>query len=401
MIPARVAAKRGLAVAGGLILAIAGAVGCATAKPAPAVAPVAPVAAIPEPRSLQEVAREHWDAWCGGKPRITAADLDDDAASPLVHGEEAAAVAAFVQQLNRLRTKELIDGIDRVQVLPPVETPAVAPADPAKPDAGAALRKQLEQSYRAALRKQREIPTQLWMNNDGPSFAAIRQSREGDCWLLATTGWMVKHRPDEVRKAIEPAGANRWRVRFANGETVEVSTPTETELLAVNSEATLKDGLWLPIVKEAMGAIIGETNAKKQEIDAESLRISGGSGSRMLQRWTGHKVKVYRLEGKTPIDEVRAALVDAVERNAAMGAGTPKTPKGKIPPNHALAIFGFDAARDVLITWNPWGNDFTPAGPDGRDNGYTRKQGIAEIPLADFVELFRGLWIETAEPATR
>ena len=391
-----------LSVSVGVLIAAAG---CAASKPTPAAAltpaPVAVVTPAPEPRSLQEVAREHWDAWCGGKPRITTADLDDEAASPLVQGEEAAAVAAFVQQLNRLRTKELIDGIDRAQVLPPAPAAvAAAPVADAKPDPDAALRKQLEQSYRAALRKGREIPTQLW-TNDGPTFAAIRQSREGDCWLLATTGWMVKHRPDEVRKAIEPAGPNRWRVRFANGETVEVSTPTETELLAVNSEATLKDGLWLPIVKEAMGAIIGEANPKKQEIDAESLRINGGSGSRMLQRWTGHKVKVYRLEGKTPIDEVRAALVDAVQRNAAMGAGTPKTPKGKIPPNHALAIFGFDAARDVLITWNPWGNDFTPAGPDSRENGYTRKQGIAEIPLADFVELFRGLWIETNEPATR
>jgi hypothetical protein len=107
---------------------------------------------------------------------------------------------------------------------------------------------------------------------------------------------------------------------------------------------------------------------------------------------------VWRLEGQSPIETVRAAITDGIARKAAMGAGTPREPKGRIPPNHAFAIFGFDAARDTVLLWNPWGNNFTPKGPDGREHGYTHKAGISEMPLADFTELFRGLWIETDEP---
>ena len=85
-------------------------------------------------------------------------------------------------------------------------------------------------------------------------------------------------------------------------------------------------------------------------------------------------------------------------RKALIGAGTNKEPGGNIPPNHAYAIFGFDAERDMVITWNPWHNDFTPKGPSNRENGYARKKGVAEIPLADFVQIFNTLQIETDQP---
>jgi hypothetical protein len=401
-------------LAGCLLVASSLAAVAPTAVPPTTVAPAQPspaapaAAKAPDPTPIRQIVRERWSAWFGDRTHVTATDLGDEAASAAVRGEEAAAVAAVIQELTRLKAKESVDGIDRAQLLPE------------QGDGDAAMWKRLEANYKASLRKERSIPTKLWAH-DGPSFEGVRQAREGDCWLLATTGWMVKHRPEAVRKAIEPAGDGKWRVNFADGASVEVSTPTVTELISVNSEPTLKDGLWLPVVKEAMGELIGEANPKKHEIEAESLRINGGSGARMFERWTGHKVKVIRLDGKErpSIADVRAALVDGVRRHAAMGAGTPKAkvpakaPEGAdapkdakakppaIAPNHAYAIFGFDADRDVVITWNPWGNDFKPAGPDGRENGYTRKAGIAEIPLADFVELFRGLWIETDEPAPR
>lgn len=358
------------------------------ASPEPDAKPDARKPAANRIARIREVLTARWPEWFGTKERITVADLDDRAADPKVAGDDAAAVAALVQEVNRLRSRESVDGLERAKLFPP------------DGEGDAATWRRLEINFRLASVKVKALPRELWAN-DGPSFAAVRQSREGDCWLLATTGWMVKNRPEAVRRAIEPAGDGRWRVRFADGEVVEVSTPTPTEMITVNSVVTLRDGLWLPVVKEAMGELIGESNAKKGEIEAESLRINGGSGARMFQRWTGHKVRTIRLEGKTPIDEVRKALVDGMARKAAMGAGTPKEPKGKVPPNHAFAIFGFDAARDVVVTWNPWANDAKPKGEPGRENGWPRKDGISEIPLADFCELFRGLWIETDEPAPR
>lgn len=348
-----------------------------------AVHPAQPAAAAP--RSLKDVITDRWTVWCGNKTRITIADLADEAAADCVHGDEAAACATLIQQLNRLKNKRGIEGIDRSQL-------------PIDGEGDADLWKRLELGYRISLKKERSIPSELFANGT-PTFEAVRQAREGDCWLLATTGWMVKFRPEVIRSAIEPVGDGRWLVRFANGDTVAVSTPTVTEMITVNSDPSLCDGLWLPVVKEAMGSIIGERNKARGEIESEALRINGGSGSAMLERWTGHRVRVIRLESKASVEEVRAALVDGMKRHAAMGAGTPKEPAGAIPPNHAFAIFGFDESRDVVITWNPWNNNFAPKGPDGREHGYARKDGIAEIPLADFVVLFRGMWIETDEPA--
>ena len=45
--------------------------------------------------------------------------------------------------------------------------------------------------------------------------------------------------------------------------------------------------------------------------------------------------------------------------------------------------------------FNPWGNDLAPAGPPGLTNGYVTRQGVFEIPLTEFVQVFRGIAYET------
>ena len=52
----------------------------------------------------------------------------------------------------------------------------------------------------------------------------------------------------------------------------------------------------------------------------------------------------------------------------------------------------------MLFRSTPWNDDFAPQGDSGRENGYARDDGIAEIPLSDFVEIFRVMRIETDEP---
>ena len=93
--------------------------------------------------------------------------------------------------------------------------------------------------------------------------------------------------------------------------------------------------------------------------------------------------------------EVREWIEEGLARHAMVGAGTGKDPKGSIPPNHAYMVFGYDRERDLVVTWNPWNNDFTPKGPSNRQNGYARRAGVAEIPLEDFAQMFRGLTVET------
>ena len=341
-------------------------------------------AAGTEPRDVHEILRARWADWIGTADRVQAADLDEEAARVEIRGDEAAACAALIQTLHYLSRKKQVDHVDR--------EPLLAGGDPM-------IDRVLTGSYKACLRKQGKLPTDLWVEG-APRFEAVSQSgdRTGDCWLLAPTGWMVKHRPQVVRGAIEPIGDGRWRVTFPSKVVVEVSAPTETEMLATNALPTLEDGLWLPVIKEAMGTVLGERNAKKAAIESESLRLNGGSMPRMMEHWTGHVSRTVRLEGKAPIDEVRSAITEALERRALIGLGTGKEPAGKIPPNHAYAVFGFDAATDTLSVWNPWNNDFTPEGESNRENGYARKDGLSQIPLADAVQIFRTLFIETDQP---
>ena len=65
------------------------------------------------------------------------------------------------------------------------------------------------------------------------------------------------------------------------------------------------------------------------------------------------------------------------------------------PPEHAFSILGFDKENDMVHVWNPWGNNFTPTGPDGVENGYTTKTSRFDIPLKDMVQVFKDITFET------
>lgn len=335
-------------------------------------------------RDVATILRERWPAWVGDKDAVQATDLDEEAGNPALRADDAAACAALIQTVQWASRKQQVSEVKRSQL--------IDPGDPV-------FVKVLEGSYKAGLRKQAAIPSELWAA-DAPHFAAVTQSgdRTGDCWLMAPTGWMVKNRPDVVKAAVTPLGDGRYRVTFPSKVSVDVGVPTQTELLAVNALPTLKDGLWLPVIKEAMGQVLGERNPKKAQIESESLRLNGGSLARMMEHWTGHRTQTTRLAGKARAEDVRVKIVDALARKALVGAGTSKEPGGNIPPNHAYAVFDFDADRDMVITWNPWHNDFTPKGPSNRENGYARTKGVAEIPLADFVQIFNTLQVETDQP---
>lgn len=335
-------------------------------------------------RDVHEILRARWGDWIGDATEVRVSDLDEEIGSDALHGEEAAACAALVQTLHFMQRKRQVDHLEREALLAGTDH---------------ATDRVLTGSYTLCLRKRSEIPSVLW-SEGGPHFEAVSQhgDRTGDCWLLAPTGWMVRNRPEVVRAAIVPVGERRWRVTFPSGASAEVGMPTETELIATNATATLKDGLWLPVIKEAMGTVVGLRNARKAAIESEALRLNGGSMPSMMQHWTGHRTRTIRLEGQASIDEVRAAIADAIRRKALVGLGTGKEPAGMIPPNHAFAVFGLSEDGRSIDVWNPWHDDFRPKGEPGPENGYPRDAGLSTIPLADAIRIFRAVFIETAEP---
>lgn len=69
-------------------------------------------------------------------------------------------------------------------------------------------------------------------------------------------------------------------------------------------------------------------------------------------------------------------------------------PAAKLPYDHVYAILAFDGESDRVKLWNPWGTDFKPQGPSGRENGYAREKGVFFLSLADFVEFYSVVSIE-------
>ena len=337
-----------------------------------------------EPLDVHRVIQDRWSAWVGALDAVSMQDLDHVAATGGLEGDEAAACAALIQTLHFMDHKRHVTRLGRDEIV----WGSNEVAD-----------RMLLRCYAACQRKLRMMPTALWAEG-APHQEAVSQTgdRTGDCWLLAPTGWIVRQRPEAIRRAIEPLPGGRFRVTFPSGAVAEVARPNDVEMIAVNGDATLKDGLWLPVIKEAMGTLLGERNARKRQLESESLRLNGGNLAVMMQHWTGHRVRGVPLAGQTPVDTVRTQLTQALARHAMVGAATGPTPAGRIPPNHAYMVLRFDEPRDMVITWNPWNDDFSPKGDAGRENGYARQDGVAEIPLADFVQIFRMLRVETEQP---
>jgi len=101
---------------------------------------------------------------------------------------------------------------------------------------------------------------------------------------------------------------------------------------------------------------------------------------------------------KPTLEQVHNLLEKLARDRKLCAAGTPKDRAKKLPKgiahSHAMAILGYDAPRRMVRMFNPWGNNLTPESPPGLVNGYVTRQGSFEIPLAEFVQVFRGIVYE-------
>jgi len=66
-------------------------------------------------------------------------------------------------------------------------------------------------------------------------------------------------------------------------------------------------------------------------------------------------------------------------------------------PDLSCRIASVTKPRTVEL-WNPWCNNRQPSGPAGLTYGYATRVGRFEVPLAEFVRIFNGITLETAEP---
>ncbi|HEX5052153.1 MAG TPA: C2 family cysteine protease [Planctomycetota bacterium] len=425
----------------------------------PPVAPPAPSTPPKSPPSFAEVAAEHfasWDRNTDGK--LDADEIDVLCVDPKVTGEQAAAAAAIkrivrsgkyaVPELTReyLTTppKPVSKPASKLPVPPHVE-PATATQPPAQPPAKASTTDPLEQAagspdaqdhrdapeqpatlkrpnfqagYASSLRKIRATRPDLF-RDDTPDLDHCHQGPLGDCYFVAAVGAFVHRDSAAVKQMIKERDGGGYDVHFGDGRSIELPPLTDAELAL--SGTTGDEGLWLPVLEKALGALRHQADPKRYAMETSTDAIArGGSTATIIRMLTGHQttriVLKKRPRGtvpgpdgkpvpKPPVpaadpDELAARLRTEVgsalreKRLVACGAGTEPHPPG-INGKHAYAVLAFDAENDLLTLWNPHGNTFRPKGEAGLEHGYATRAGVFRIPVRDFVQVFGGLALET------
>jgi hypothetical protein len=360
----------------------------------------------PAPSFAQTVLQD-FDAWDTSRQgKLTQDEIDKAALDPQFHGADAAALAALHRWL-LLVPQESLPTLDKAWFQNYVPVPLHIPKDTPSADAKTARQAyaaspgSLQSSFLACLKRLSRVGEQVLFDADGPALADVRQGALGDCYMLAPLGAMVHRNPDDIRQLVVKTG-DGYDVHFGDGKTVHVGTLTDTELALGGASA--RSGIWVRVVENAYGN--RKTPDGETRIGTDVLH--GGNGGVAGQAFTGHKFKGIKLIGDfqkdVPADtlqkkmtQLRNEIPKAQAEKRLMVASTPKHAMPKsITGSHAYAVFGYDAATDRVTLWNPHGNNFTPKGDEGPENGYKIEDGVFSMPLEMFVRTFGRIQFEGA-----
>lgn len=317
-----------------------------------------------------QVVARNWAAWSGGSATLGKDDLTARIADAAYRGEDAAALAALERWTFR-------NG-------PVSREAAVALDDP----------KTLKR-YRAGVAALRTASRELFAPG-APHFDALQQGPAGDCHFFAGAGWIARYRPEVIRKAIVLQPDGRYRVTFPDGDSAVVTAPTDAELAFNDSAATLRDGLWMPVLEKATGTILARRGGRSAGIPDPTVAVDVPGGPKpTVERFTGRKAATFHLGERAHRGKVRGALTRMQERRLMSEVLLLRRPPARsLPWDHVYAVLGFEAGSDQVVLWNPWGTDFHPVGPPGPENGYEREHGVFRIPFDQFVDFFTFLAIE-------
>ena len=321
---------------------------------------------------------------------LSVEELDAAIENPANRGQAAAALAALKRAARSTN-----------YTLPPL---TLANISQLASNAPATNRPNLRLLYRQGLQRITNVTSRELFASGLPQLNTIRQGRMGDCFCLAPLGAMIHRDPHEVAALFSVQADGQVRVEFGGGP-VAVAPPTDAELAMTAGNS--HDGVWVNLYEKAIGEARNDQRAPEKRSDlAIDAIATGGSEGKILSYLTGHKVTSFGFKfakdpatsattRSTKLDELRRKISAAVSQNLLMvcGTTTPTTPG--LTPKHAYALLNYASQSDTVDLWNPHGNDFTPKGPAGLSNGYPTKSGFFTVPLAEFVQQFRGMAFET------
>ena len=353
----------------------------------------------PKPGEFLKVVDKQFKKWDRNKDgQLTREELEPLIDDADVRGEVAAALVVLHKSLpagiKPARFPLTWEGISKAS-----NTPLKAKAKESK----------LDVQFREALTSIRKADRRLF-GPKGPSLLCIHQGGTGDCYALAALGAYLHRDTRDVVKLFQPQKNGRIRVAFAHGP-VEILPLTDAEF-ALSAGTSENTGCWVRLFEKAVGTANNERRFPDKDraalatvgLGGEPGPVMGlltGNSARYFDEEKGRFIKGNEEQKRQALDEIRAALKTAQESKrllfaAARPLKTYKKVPG-IPAPHAYAVLDYNASRDVVRFWNPWGSEFTPKGPAGLQNGYPMRDGIFEAPLSEAMQ-FMSLGMETTKP---
>jgi hypothetical protein len=358
---------------------------------------------------LADVVASHFKAWdLDQDGRISAREIDVLMTRPSIRGEAAAALAVLKERERAMPANarsEFEVGADQVEFLDSIGSHPVA-YDAANGELGPF---RSEAHFKHNLAVLRTLTPRLYAG-DGPNFKVMKQGPIGDCYFFCLVGSVAARDPNRIWRMIQPGPQGSYDVHFLNGETFNVSAPTEAEMIVNNSASSLEDGYWLCVLEKALGERMRETTRLPFQRTPEptDAMASGGTPDLVINLFSGHRAERVLLSelAQSPdwMDRVRAELRQVVADGRLATATVTAPPPGrpKIPGigyRHAYAVLGYDPDNDLVTLWNPWGNDFQPKGPEGEIYGFKRVHGVFKIPFPVLYREFTALHLETTRLA--
>jgi hypothetical protein len=365
----------------------------------------------PPTPTFAEVVGRYFPVWdLNHDGRLDVSEIDHLMNVPSIRGEAAAALAAIKLRERKVPAAErprYAVGLDELSATGGEGAVREAVPDEVGEHAEAPAPFPYQTRFRRFLSELEKMPDRLYAHQ-GPEFQSLRQGPIGDCFFFSVTGSLALRDPDRIVAMIEPQPGAAFLVRFPGERERPVRVPplTQAEALLNNSASTLDDGLWPVVLEKAVGAVL-RARADRRTAESTDSIAHGGSAGLILRLYTGHTARVFGLRNPQAAPErlaaIRRILPDALEHGKLASAtmGAPPAGQAKVPHlgyNHVYGVLAFDRENDELTLWNPWGNTFTPKGPDGPELGFTTKHGVFRLPLETFYHTFSGLQVESSVP---
>lgn len=361
---------------------------------------IAVILAAPTP--FRTIVHNHFDTWDANKDQvISATELDCLAMDHGNTGEIAAAVASL--KLARRSTKVTYPPFTREYLLSEEMDGGAgeltSEQDEHERAEKAKGRKGLSDRYVRACKRIASTKRELFID-ETPDLDACHQGPLGDCFLVAAIGASLHRDAKSIQSMIEQNDQG-YRVTFRHGGHIQIPPLTDAQICMTST--TGDEGLWLPVLEEAFGALRARTTKTRpgvepMEVGSDAI-AHGGSIRTTIRALTGNDTKSLSLRTKLNsersnlddlVSKLRTQLEIATRTDALMSVSTSKegNPPG-IAGNHAYAVLAFDKESDSVRIWNPHGNTFRPKGEPGIKNGYAVSRGVCSIPLAQVVQIFR------------